>query len=61
MYTQSFEWNEITESLLIKDSIFIKSKRIQDNEDDDWGTYDPDKNGHMEKKKKRKKKKRKSK
>jgi hypothetical protein len=42
-YTQSFDWNEISESLLINDSTFIKSKRIREKEDDDWGTYDPDK------------------
>jgi hypothetical protein len=40
-YTKSFEWNELSESLLINHSTFIKSKRIRDNEDDDWGSYDP--------------------
>jgi hypothetical protein len=48
-YTKSFEWNEISESLLISDSTFIKSKRIRDKEDDDWGTYDPDKKWEHEK------------
>jgi hypothetical protein len=53
-YTKSFEWNEISESLLIKDSTIIKMKRIRDKEDDDWGTYDPNKkwaHGKEEKKK----------
>jgi hypothetical protein len=40
-YTKSFEWDEISETLLINNSTFIKMKRIRDNEDDDWGTYDP--------------------
>jgi hypothetical protein len=31
----------LSESLLINNSTFIKSKRIRDDEDDDWGTYNP--------------------
>jgi hypothetical protein len=34
-YAQSFEWNEISETLLINNSTFIKMKRLRDNEDDD--------------------------
>jgi hypothetical protein len=61
MYRQSFEWNDLTETLLIKNSTFIKLNRIQDDEDDDWHTCDPEKNGNMKKKKKKTKRKRKSK
>jgi hypothetical protein len=38
-YTQSFEWNGISETLLINNSTFIKMKRPRDKEDDDWGEY----------------------
>jgi hypothetical protein len=34
-YTKSFEWNEISETLLINDSTFIKMKKLRDKEDDD--------------------------
>jgi hypothetical protein len=40
-YTQSFEWNEISKTLLINNSIFIKSKRIRDKEDDELGYFKP--------------------
>jgi hypothetical protein len=40
-YTKSFEWDEISETLLINNSTFIKSKRIRDNEDDELGYFKP--------------------
>jgi cobalamin biosynthesis protein CobT len=40
-YTKSFEWNEISESLLINHSAFVKSKRIRENEDDELGYFKP--------------------
>jgi hypothetical protein len=33
-YTKSFECNELSETLLINDSTFIKIKRLKEKEDD---------------------------
>jgi hypothetical protein len=50
-YAKSFEWNDLSELLLINDSTFIKIKRLREKENDEWGDYYPHKlweNGNEE-------------
>jgi hypothetical protein len=50
-FIKSFKWDQLSEKLLINDATFIKMKRLREEENDEWGDYNPHKlweNGNEE-------------